>query len=605
MSTNISKEKRNDLIAKIDQIKSYIEENSKYESVKELLGYMNEIEADIKGKKYGIVFEEHREQIDDILKENTSVLKEEKSLLINKDNNKRMNFLIEGDNLAALEILTRTHKEKVSLIYIDPPYNTGNKDFIYDDDFVDKEDGFRHSKWLSFMERRLSVANKLLTKDGIVVISIGSQEVNNLVLLCEDIFLDRQVASVTVQTSGGKPSGGFNYVHEYLIFITPVDFEPKPLKFAGGINRSPFEGLTLSTFDKSQRPNQTYPIFIDEKTHHIVGVGPSLTQRIQSGDYTGDLKKFEFDFAEAPEGTIAVWPISSKGGECVWRLISSRLLSDWKEGYIKVSKNRSRTHPNKYSIQYLPEGVIKKINTGLLEVVGTEEGSPTLALGENKTVGSDIPTMWNETAFYTTRGTALLKEILGEKKFSYPKPLELVYEVIKATSKSDSVILDFFAGSGTTGHAVMEINKEDGGQRNFILCTNNQNNICKEVTYERLKRINENEFKDLNLKYYQIDFVSTQNRFYYEYADQLLERVRELVELENAINFTDNKEIAIILSDEELDGFIQNLEENIDYKVAYLGHNVLATGEQEEALFKKNIKVNVIPDYYFQELRGL
>ncbi|WP_404825526.1 hypothetical protein [Planococcus wigleyi] len=166
-------------------------------------------------------------------------------------------------------------------------------------------------------------------------------------------------------------------------------------------------------------------------------------------------------------------------------------------------------------------------------------------------------------------------------------------------------MLDFFAGSGTTGHAVMEINKEDDGQRNFILCTNNENNICKEVTYERLRIINENEFKNLNLKYYQIDFIPTQNRFYYEYADQLLERVRELVELENAINFTDNKEIAIILSDEELEGFMQNLEENKDYRVVYLGHNVLATGEQEKALFENKIKINVIPDYYFQELRGL
>lgn len=203
-----------------------------------------------------------------------------------------MNFLIEGDNLASLELLTKTHREKIDLIYIDPPYNTGNKDFTYDDKLVEKDDGFKHSKWISFMERRIKIANQLLTNKGIMVISIGYHELNYLVLLCEEIFLNKQVVTVTVQTSGGKPSGGFNYLQEYLVFITPKDFEPNPVKFAGGIARSPFEGLTLSTFDKTQRPNQTYPIFIDKKTHQIVGTGLSLQERINNGSYTGALSDF-------------------------------------------------------------------------------------------------------------------------------------------------------------------------------------------------------------------------------------------------------------------------------------------------------------------------
>ncbi|UDK99185.1 site-specific DNA-methyltransferase [Lysinibacillus sphaericus] len=515
-----------------------------------------------------------------------------------------MNFLIEGDNLASLEILTKTHREKVDVIYIDPPYNTGNKDFIYDDDFVVKDDGYKHSKWLSFMERRLQLAKKLLTNTGIMVISIGYQEVNNLVLLCEEIFPNKQVACVTVQTSGGKPSGGFNYLHEYLIFITPSDFEPNPVKFAGGIARSPFEGLPLSTFDKTQRPNQTYPIFIDEKTHNIVGTGLSLAERIRQGLYDGELSDFTFDFDEAPEGTVALWPISSKGGECVWRLISTRLMHDWNKGYIKVSKNRLKKHPNKYSVQYLPEGVVDKIESGLLEVVGTEEGAPTLVFGENKTVGSDIPTIWTEKDFYTTKGTTLVKEVLGAKKFPYPKPLELMVEVLRATSKSDSIILDFFAGSGTTGQAVMELNKEDKGQRKFILCTNNQNNICREVTYERLKRVNDSHAYNMSLKYFKLDFVPVENRFFYEYADELLQHVRELVELENAINFIENKEVAIILTDEELEDFVHHFEQRKECKAIYLGHDVLPNSEQE-ALFKKyKIKVNIIPDYYYKDKRG-
>ena len=159
------------------------------------------------------------------------------------------------------------------MIYIDPPYNTGSKDFVYDDVYIDNNDGYKHSKWLSFMNQRLLLARNLLKKDGVLIISIGYQEVNNLMLLCQDIFSDRQVACVTVQTSGGKPNGGFTFVHEYIVFVTPNDFQPKKMSFTGGVSRSPFEGLTLSTFDKTTRPNQAYPIFIDKETMNIVGVG--------------------------------------------------------------------------------------------------------------------------------------------------------------------------------------------------------------------------------------------------------------------------------------------------------------------------------------------
>ncbi|WP_010529481.1 site-specific DNA-methyltransferase [Lentibacillus jeotgali] len=515
-----------------------------------------------------------------------------------------MNFLIEGDNLASLEILKKTHREKIDLIYIDPPYNTGNKDFTYDDDIVDKDDGFKHSKWISFMERRLKIANNLISKDGVMVISIGYQEVHNLVLLCEEVFRDKQVVSVTVQTSGGKPSGGFNYLQEYLIFVTPVDFEPNPVKFAGGNDRSPFEGLTLSTFDKTQRPNQTYPIFIDEQTHNIVGTGLSLAERVKNGSFTEELKDFSFDYSEAPPGTVALWPVSSKGAECVWRLISDRLMEDWQKGYIKVSKNRVKKHPNKFSVQYLPDGVINKIENGSLEVIGTEKEAPTLIFGENKTVGSGIPTIWLEKDFFTNRGTNYLKEIFGDKRFTYPKPLEFIIEVLRATSNPNSTILDFFAGSGTTGQAVMELNKTDEGGRNFILCTNNQNNICKEVTYERLKKVNEINKYNMSLKYFEVNFLPVRNRFYYEYAHELLNSIRELVELENAINFSDDKENSIILTDKELDEFIKESELLKLTKTIYLGNDVLPDREQEDILKQNDVAVNIIPDYYYKDNWG-
>lgn len=185
------------------------------------------------------------------------------------------------------------------------------------------------------MNERLLLAHDLLTKDGVLIISIGYQEVHNLMLLCQEIFSNKQVVCVTIQTSGGKPNGGFTYMHEYLIFVTSSDFQPNSMSFTGGISRSPFEGLTLSTFDKTTRPNQTYPIFIDKNTMNIVGVGKSLTERINDGSYTGKPTDFEFNYDEAPVGTSALWPVSSKGVECVWRLIPERLKQDWKKDILK------------------------------------------------------------------------------------------------------------------------------------------------------------------------------------------------------------------------------------------------------------------------------
>ncbi|MBR4630850.1 MAG: hypothetical protein IKO57_10500, partial [Treponema sp.] len=156
MSTNISKQKREDLLNKIEEIRKYLKTNLYDENARQLAGYLNELSAEINGQKYGLVFEEHREKIDDTLENNLPVLTEEKELFVG--NGGEMNFLLEGDNLASLQLLEKTHKGKIDVIYIDPPYNTGNKDFIYDDDFVDSADSFRHSKWLSFMEKRLRIA---------------------------------------------------------------------------------------------------------------------------------------------------------------------------------------------------------------------------------------------------------------------------------------------------------------------------------------------------------------------------------------------------------------------------------------------------------------
>lgn len=411
------------------------------------------------------------------------------------------NAIIHGDNLEALKALLPEYEGKIKCIYIDPPYNTGNENWVYNDNVNDpkitkwlgkivgkeSEDLSRHDKWLCMMYPRLKLLHKLLNEKGSLVISIGYQEIFNFMPIIKEIFASKQIACVTVQTSGGKPSGSFNYQHEFLIFVIPNNFESNPMKFTGGKERTPFEGLPLATFDKTQRPNQAYPIFVNTETGQLVSIGESLQERIKNAKFQGNLSEFNYDFNEAPEGTVAIWPITSKGKECVWRLAPNRLKSDWEKGYIKISPNRQKNSLNKYSIQYLPEGVIKKIEKEELKVNGKEPNSPTLKLGENKTVGSEIPTLWLENEFYSVKGTTLINEIFEKKIFNYPKPLPLITEILRSLTSQEDIILDSFAGSGTTAHAVLDLNQEDGGNRKFICIE--MEDYADTITAERVKRV--------------------------------------------------------------------------------------------------------------------
>ncbi len=200
----------------------------------------------------------------------------------------------------------------------------------------------------------------------------------------------------------------------------------------------------------------------------------------------------------------------------------------------------------------------------------------------------------------------MLKSIFdGQTIFDTPKPIRLMDRIITIASQPDSIILDFFAGSGTTGHGVLAHNAAHAdSRRKFILCTNSENNICRNVTYERIKRVVEKENYAASLKYYRIDYVPISEQLYYEYADELLRHVRELVELENGVNFIENAEIAIVLTDEELADFIAHPEAFSKCHTLYLGHDILPNGEQEELLKERGIMIHIIPDYYYRELEG-
>lgn len=539
MSTNISKQKREDLLNKIKAIRAFISAAPQDENTGNLLSYLSDLEKDVNGKKYGLVFEEHREEIDDVLDTHTPVLTEEKDLFI--DNGGQMNFLIEGDNLASLKLLEKTHKGKIDLIYIDPPYNRGKTDFVYDDDYVANEDTFKHSKWVSFIKARLEVAKHLLTEAGLLFISIDDNEVAALKLLCDEVFGADFFINLFVwqrNSSAKTEKGKFTVNTEYVLL------------YAKG------NAYTLnSAYKPLSEASQKLFKFDDND-----GRGKYQTVSLQKPRDPGPETTYDY-----VDNTGKVWPCPPKG----WRM--------------KFEKIKALENDNRLALSGKSLRVKDYWN-------------------ERENEGKRIDTLWNDLP-QNTAGSGELEIIMGKSNtFDNPKPTDLIKRCLEIGNKNGCV-LDFFAGSGTTGHAVMKLNAKDGGNRKFILCTNNENNICRDVTYERIKRVINKEGYTASLKYYKVEYVPISERLYYEYADELLKHIRELVELENGVNFTGNAEIAIVLTEEELAEFVNHLGELPECKKLYMGHDLLPTGEQEEALKTHNIAISIIPDYYYRDLQ--
>ena len=403
------------------------------------------------------------------------------------------NLYIEGDNLEVLKLLQETYLGKIKMIYIDPPYNTGN-DFVYEDDFAQSTDeylansgqydengnrlvpntesnGRFHTDWLNMIYPRLKLAKDLLGNEGIIAISIGFHEMCNLLKICQELFSDRQVFSVTVKTSGGKPNGAFNISNEYVIFAVPIGFVPVATESDMKDYASPYHGMNLATFTQDERPNQAYPIYVSKNDGVIVGCGKSLAQRITEKTYVGHAKDFIYDYTEAPKGTVSIWPVTNKGEQCVWRLIPERLMSDWKKGYIKVVPTTSPNTKNKYAIQYLSGGIIEKIQTGEVKTyqISSNPSVPTIEIKDYKTAGAGIASIWDDKNFYTAKGNADIKRLFEKKVFSYPKPIDLIQYILQKTTLRDDLVLDFFSGSATLADAVMKQNALDGGKRRYIL----------------------------------------------------------------------------------------------------------------------------------------
>lgn len=544
---NVSKQKREDLLAKIKEIRTFISSAPQDENTGNLLTYLSEIEKDVNGKKYGLVFEEHREDIDEVLDTHTPVLTENEDLFI--ENCGQINFLIEGDNLASLKLLEKTHKGKIDLICIDPPYNRGKKDFKYDDDYIELSDTFRHSKWLSFMDKRLRLMYSLLSPSGVIIINIDEHELATLSTLCQMIFTDDNVDYMIWQKTDSKVDRNtnakiihrFKSVHENVI----ICYKNKSNTFFNKMMRLPEWKNKQSNPDKDPRGPWSSGIISFEEGHKNEDKNSPnyYTITTPSGkQYTRHWFVDKEEFARLQKDNRIAFP---KGGDGVPRL--------------KTFENEEK--------EYFMDSILRGV------------GTSSSAKDE-------------------------LFDIFGDREiFDTPKPIKLIQELIRVSTLKNSTILDVFAGSGTTGHAVMKLNAEDGGNRRFILCTNNENNICRDVTYERIKHVIDKEGYAASLKYYRVDYIPVSERMYYEYADELLLHIRELVELENGVNFTDNAEIGIVLTEEELDEFIANTDAFAKCRKLYMGHDLLPSDEQERILNSKGIEISIIPDYYYRDLQ--
>jgi len=391
---------------------------------------------------------------------------------VERGGDKPFHTVINGENFHVLEAVTYTHRGKIDAIYIDPPYNTGARDWKYNNDYVEAEDLYRHSKWLAFMERRLKVAKELLNPDNsVLIVTIDEKEYLRLGLLLEQTFPE---ATIQMCTSVINPSGTsreyLSRVDEFVFFIFIGAARPARVKdnllteASEGAFSLSWESLLRrgNTWYRSLRPNLCYPVLIDPKTRKIVDVG----------------EPFEgHDEAERPRnirGLIAAWPVRTDGRLGIWRVEGASLKALVQQGYAYAVKPDEKR--GTWSIKYLMSGTTKAISAGKIQVERMGENGPVVALGGVGN-GAVIKTVWNRAAHNAgMHGSALLRKFIPNRKFPFPKSVYAVEDALRAIlgEKEDAIILDFFSGSGTTAHAVMRLNRQDGGRRQCISVTNNE-----------------------------------------------------------------------------------------------------------------------------------
>lgn len=515
-------------------------------------------------KKYGLVWEEHAELVEEEMKSKIPVFVEDevKKIEGNPDS-EDFNFLLEGDNLHSLHLLKKTHSGKIDVIYIDPPYNTGNKDFIYNDNFIDKLDRYSHSKWLSFMKTRLSLARELLTNTGVIFISIDDNEQAQLKLLCDEIFgEDNFIANIARNTNSSKNQSLYVSVsHEYCLVYSRdnVSLAAKHKENKWSVDKNNIkeyqkkvkqlqkQGLTNEEITAELKELTKYPRFIDFTNYWYFDERGLYRKDNLGGVKNGNLEPL---FNPITQKNDPVPP----GGY--------RYKKDKLEDLVKENRIHFHADGSLPTIKrYLDENAKQRPKS-----IMSDDQRPDYKLLKNMGIRFDNP---KQMAFMT--------RLLG------------IFD-------NSATFLDFFAGSGTTGHAVARLNKEDGGRRKYILCTNNENQIAEEVTYQRLANIQEEH--PHNLKYFKTGFVGKSEFPDVTLEHELINYVTPLVELEFGIDIS-NPKVQIILTEEQLDEMAKS--DFLENSTIFFHPEIFFDDKQETILRAKKITKQEIPDYYFGE----
>ena len=488
-----------------------MDKNKLKQKIEELEGLTNEEKSELikllrSQKKYGLVWEDKPEDVEQrMLNEQPVLVEVPERAIISNDAEAPNHILIEGDNLEVLTALSYSHARMIDVIYIDPPYNTGNKDFVYNDSFVDKEDGYRHSKWLSFMNKRLKIAKGLLSDKGVLFISIDDNEFAQLKMLCNEILGEENHISTLatiMNLKGNQDEFGFAGTHEYTLVyclshdncvlgqlpIAEEELDEWQSDDKGYYKKGANLKSTGINAPREKRPNLFYPILIDKTTKAV----STITQDEFELIYDKALKMHDEAYLSQLRlkyknlGYIFLLPLTS-GKEMSWR---------WG---------------------------IQKVRAESDELIVSMKGNDVSIYKKQRPQLGDMPSKKPKSVFYkpeysSGNGKAELISVLGESLFGYPKPLQLIKDFLTISYYKEARILDFFAGSGTTLHATMQLNAEDGGHRQCILATNNENGICENVTYERNRRVIQGyttpkgeEVVGLthnNLRYYKTQLVS-------------------------------------------------------------------------------------------------
>ena len=409
---------------------------------------------------------------------------------VERGGNKPFHTVINAENYHALQALMFAYRGKVDCIYIDPPYNSRDKQWKYNNDYVDADDDYRHSKWLAMMERRLRLAKNLLNPhDAALIVTIDEREVSRLGLLLEQTFPEARIQMVTsvISAKGAVRRGQFSRVEEHIFFVLFGEARIRPwihnmlpgVDEADGADEAQthdddahetverIEWLGLRRREPSSvrgsRPNQFYPIFVDAESGVIHSVGDPIDDDVDRSSVA------------VPEGTVALWPLRPDGSEMLWGLTPEALRKNWAHGFVRVNwKSTKQTG----TVKYLPSGTIAGIRTGDVTIEGRRpDGSVEGFYAPDTDATTPPKRLWNMRAHNAeTGGTNMLTRLIPGRRFDYPKSLYAVEDTLRFVvgHQPDALVLDFFAGSGTTAHAVMRLNKQDGGCRHSIAVTNNE-----------------------------------------------------------------------------------------------------------------------------------